>query len=602
MRRRTLLKAGLVLPFVPYALAFHRSANAWTGSARGATGVPRAIDATWPATDEWARLRRQVGDRLLKLQSPFAAGAPAAARDEAMAQLGNPFYLGDQPALSQTSGWFGAWTSQPSAYAVAAESTADVVAAVDFARDQRLRLVVKGGGHSYQGTSNAAASLLLWTRHLKQIQLHDDFVGQGCAGKQAPQQAVSLGAGCMWIDAYDAVTTKGGRYVQGGGCTTVGVAGLIQSGGFGSFSKAFGSAASNLVEAEVVTADGKVRIANACTNPDLFWGLKGGGGGSLGIVTRVTLRTFDLPEVFGGVAGRIKAPDDASFRALIAQTVRFYADALCNPHWGEQMAFGDNNTLRISMVFQGLSREQAEATWAPFKDWLAQHPEYQVMQPIGALAMPARHFWDASFFREHAPRLIVDDRRPGAPPAHMVWAGDNDQAGWYIHAYQSVWLPGSLLAADQQARLTEALFDASRHKEVGLHFNKGLFGAPDDARTRARNTATNPQVADAFALAIIGASGNPAFPGMPGAKIDAEQAHKDTDAVGRAAAALHGLGTSLGSYVSESDYFLADWQQAFWGGNYTRLVSVKRRYDPANLFNVHHGVGTDAMHLETKAH
>ena len=81
---------------------------------------------------------------------------------------------------------------------------------------------------------------------------------------------------------------------------TVGVAGLIQSGGFGSFSKRYGMAAASLLEAEVVTADGEVRIANACTNPDLFWGLKGGGGGSLGVVTRLTLRTHELPPFFGG--------------------------------------------------------------------------------------------------------------------------------------------------------------------------------------------------------------------------------------------------------------------------------------------------------------
>src|SRR5664279_1617302 len=93
----------------------------------------------------------------------------------------------------------------------------------------------------------------------------------------------------MWLHAYDMVTTKGGRYVQGGGCTTVGVAGLIQGGGFGSFSKHYGLAAAALLEAEVVTADGYVRIANACNNPDLFWALKGGGGGSFGVVTKLTL-------------------------------------------------------------------------------------------------------------------------------------------------------------------------------------------------------------------------------------------------------------------------------------------------------------------------
>jgi FAD/FMN-containing dehydrogenase len=132
------------------------------------------------------------------------------------------------------------------------------------------------------------------------------------------------------MHAYDAVTTKAGRYVQGGGCTTVGVAGLIQSGGFGSFSKNYGLAAAGLLEAEVVTADGAVRIANACTNPDLFWGIKGGGGGSLGVVTRVTLRTRELPDYFGGVFGTIRAKSDTA--AADGQVINFY-DRLFNRHW-----------------------------------------------------------------------------------------------------------------------------------------------------------------------------------------------------------------------------------------------------------------------------
>src|SRR6185312_75954 len=122
-----------------------------------------------------------------------------------------------------------------------------------------LRLAIKGGGHSYQGTSNAPDSLLIWTRQMDSIELHDAFIAQGCAAK--PQPALSLGAGVIWRDAY-ATAAKAGRYVQGGGCLTVGVAGLIQSGGFGSFSKRFGLAAAGLLEAEVVTADGAVRVAS----------------------------------------------------------------------------------------------------------------------------------------------------------------------------------------------------------------------------------------------------------------------------------------------------------------------------------------------------
>jgi FAD/FMN-containing dehydrogenase len=429
---------------------------------------------------------------------------------------------------------------------------------------------------------------------MNEVSLHDAFTARGCAGVQAPQPAVSIGAGAMWIDAYDAVTTHGGRYVQGGGCTTVGVAGLVQSGGFGSFSKNYGMAAAGLLEAEVVTADGQLRIANACTNPELFWGLKGGGGGSLGVVTRLTLRTRELPEFFGGAFGSIKASSDAAYRALIAQVIDFYRGALFNPHWGEQIGFGSDNTVHINMVFQGLSQPQAEQTWAPLLDWVRARKAYSFEKPFRTLALPARHMWDAEFFRQHAPGVQVDDDRPGAPRNHVLWAGDQGQVGWFIHGFKSAWLPASLLRKKQQARLADALFACTRHWGVGLHFNKGLAGAPKAELAAARNTATNPQVLDAFALAIIAGDGPPAFPGMPGPKPDLARARERAAAMGRAIAALRQAAPDAGSYVSESDYFERDWQHAFWGANYPRLAAVKRRYDPTGLFFVHHGVGSEA--------
>jgi hypothetical protein len=80
-------------------------------------------------------------------------------------------------------------------------------------------------------------------------------------------------------------------------------------------------------------------------------------------------------------------------------------------------------------------------------------------------------------------------------------------------AYRSTWLPASLLKSDQQPRLVDALFASSRHWSVSLHFNKGLAGAPAEELAAAKDTATNPAVLDAFALAIIAGGGPPAFPG-----------------------------------------------------------------------------------------
>ncbi len=93
--------------------------------------------------------------------------------------LRNPYFLADDPGLTQTLGWVDSWTSKASAYAVLAENELDVAAAVAFARELRVRPVIKGTGHSYHGKSNAADSLLIWTRKLTGITLHGAFVGSG---------------------------------------------------------------------------------------------------------------------------------------------------------------------------------------------------------------------------------------------------------------------------------------------------------------------------------------------------------------------------------------------------------------------------------------
>ncbi len=579
MKRRSFLLAGLsgLLPC--------RSAAA----ARIRPGEPG-----WPSSTDWESLRALVEGRLIAVASPITPCIGSADRPgtaTVFAQLRNPYYLGDEAGLTQALGWVDAWTSRPSVYAVAAETTADVVAAVNFARRHRLRLVVKGGGHSYHGASSAADSLLIWTRRLNTITTHDAFVAQGCS---KPQPAVSIGAGALWGQAYDTVARDAGRYVQGGGCLTVGVAGLVQGGGFGPFSKTYGLAAASLIEAEIVTANGEVRIANACTNADLFWAIKGGGGGSFGVVTRMTLRTHDFPAYFGGVFATIKASSVEAFRRLIGRVVTFYAEALFNPQWGEQISFRPGHELGIAMVFQGLEQARAEALWRPFFDWVRASPQdYAFAREPAILAAPARDFWSPAFLKS-LPGLVMADDRPGAPEGNLFWTSNREEAGQVFHGYQSRWLAASLLAADRQSSLAEALFRASRHWNISLHFNKGLAGAPAQAIRAARDTAINPQVLDAFALAIAGASGPPAYPGVPGYEPDVAMARWEAEAVKKAMQALRDLAPDAGSYVAESDFFETDWPRAFWGGNYEKLLQVKRQYDPDGLFIVHHGVGSEA--------
>lgn len=587
MDRRTLLASGTGV----LALGLNDTATARAKPFRRV----RPGERGWPSAAEWKALGERVGGRLNELRSPFAAckadptGADCAAL---FRNLKNPYFIGDDPALTQTLGWTDAWTSEPSAYVVKAANTADVKAAVDFARQRRLRLVVKGGGHSYQGTSNARDSLLVWTRAMHGVELHEAFTPAGCGGLVQPQPAATIGAGAMWGQAYDAVTTKGGRYVQGGGCLNVGVAGLVQSGGFGSFSKTYGTAAGGLLEAEVVTADGQIRIANACSNPELYWALKGGGGGGFGVVTRVTLRTHALPKYFGPAQANIKAKSPEAFRRLVAMIVAHYRERLFNPHWGEQIVFHSDLRVSVRMVFQGLDLAEAKAAWSPLFDQVRAAPGDFTMGAPLILAMPAARFWDPTFLNG-LPGVMNMDDRPGAPKGNWFWSGDAGQVGQVLHGYQSVWLPQALLDPARQGALVDALVAAANGWGVSLHFNKGLAGAAPEAIAAARDTATNPAVLDAFALAIMGAEGPPAYPGVAGHEPDLVRGRADAKAIRAAAEPLKRLAGAPASYVSESDYFEADWQTAFWGENYARLRSVKRAYDPDGLFYTHHGVGTE---------
>ena len=123
--------------------------------------VPKAGLAR-PDSAAWDSLRRRLGDRLMVVRSPLVECARSGGQgaDALFAKLKNPYYLGDEPGLTQTLGWTDAWTSQPSDYAVAAETAADVAAAVDFAREQGVRACLPPSANTIPSTSSPAITAL----------------------------------------------------------------------------------------------------------------------------------------------------------------------------------------------------------------------------------------------------------------------------------------------------------------------------------------------------------------------------------------------------------------------------------------------------------
>jgi hypothetical protein len=154
------------------------------------------------------------------------------------------------------------------------------------------------------------------------------------------------------------------------------------------------------------------------------------------------------------------------------------------------------------MVSQGLDENQVKRVWQPFFDWVKNSKDLKASDFV-AVAGQARHWWDVVYRKSKGSDALISDPRPGAPPKHAWWSGDRAQVGAFLHGYESLWLPATLLQKDQQQRLADALFAATRHKKVEMHFNKGIAGAAPAAVAATKDTATNPAVVDAFTLVII---------------------------------------------------------------------------------------------------
>lgn len=553
------------------------------GCARAPSAAP---SGAWPDGDRWRVLGEKVGDRLITTSLPWVNAPP-----RTFEMLKNPFWNEEQPGALQSTGWHGAWTAVASPYAVRAQDTADIVAAVNFARDNAVKLVVKGTGHDYLGRNCAPDSLLVWTHDMRGITVHDAFVPQGAPAGTAPVQAMTVEAGTRWLEAYRAATLAG-RFVAGGGCTSVGACGGFTFGsGFGPFSKRYGTGSGGIVQAEIVTADGQVRIVNEFSEPDLFYGVRGGGGGTFGIVSRVTLLTHPIPSTVGIVTGSIRARSDAAYRALIERFAEFYPAALDNWHWGESVAFGPDNELGFRLTFLDLPESEGRGVVERFAGQFRDRPaEYTVDPKVRFLEF--RNLWNPDFWDQEDPGFITRDPRPDAPDYQFWWTGNQGELGAFWNGYQSRWIPTDLLRRDP-GRIAEAFYQASRLRPFIFQVNKGLSGEHPEARARDEQTALHPGCFEAAALVIMASAQQYRYPGVAGREPDAAAAEDAGADLNRAMGFIRDVTPGAGSYSTEADFFLEDWQQNQWGANYPRLLEIKRTYDPANLFRVHHGVGSE---------
>lgn len=205
---------------------------------------------------------------------------------------------------------------------------------------------------------------------------------------------------------------------------------------------------------------------------------------------------------------------------------------------------------------------------------------------------PFRDLWNAEYWEQTDPEMITLDPRTDQPGGQFWWTSNQGEASQFLDAYVSRWIPLKMFI-DAPDKLVTTLFAASRLAKIGIHINKGLAGISNEVASRERNTSINPTLLDAAAQVIIVSRQATAYPGIAGHEPDLEAGRKAAESMNKAIGIIRDATPGAGTYSNESDYFEPDWQQAFWGTNYDRLLTIKRKVDPDNLFRVHNGVGSE---------
>jgi FAD/FMN-containing dehydrogenase len=403
----------------------------------------------------------------------------------------------------------------------------DVIAAVNFGRDSELPIAIRGGGHNGPGFGGVDDGLVIDLSTMKGVRV------------DPKNRTVRVGPGCTTGDV-DHATHAFGQAVPFGIISTTGVGGLTLSGGHGYLSRQYGLAVDNLIEADVVLADGSFMTASETENADLLWALRGGGG-NFGVVTSFLFRTHPAKMLYGGPiifdigdAAKVmrwyrdfqaKAPED--FYIFLGLQSVPGGDPFPPEHWNRQMCVllvahnGEGGEAAVNAIRKVLPK--------PIIDWAGPIP-YTGLQTLFDALYPAglQWYWKGDFVRA-LPDAAID--------AHLLHAS-KASPGSCMHLYP---------------------IDGAVHRR-----GKG------DGAWNARDVT--------WSMVIAGIDADPGM--APALKKWATDYWK----------AVHpfDLGGAYPNFMMDDEG--EERIQASYGDNYPRLAALKGKFDPANLFRVNQNI------------
>ena len=383
----------------------------------------------------------------------------------------------------------------------------------------RTPIAARSGGHSYAGYSTPARGLVVDVGPMSTVDVRRDGTAV-------------VGAGARLMDIYAALAGAG-RCLPGGSCPTVGIAGLTLGGGIGLLARKFGLTCDRLASAQVITADGVLRTASAASEPDLYWALRGGGGGNLGIVTSFTFATAPAP-------------------ALTVFSLQFPAGS-------------------------------AAAVLGAWQDWVAGSPDELFANCIIHGGTPPGCQVGGCFVGSPS-RLnpLLDDlvRRSGATPTSRYVSAKS-----YLDAMR--YSAGCSQLTPAQCRPGWTGSGGTLQRESFVASSRIVAAPMRDPQPVVAAIAGSglDAIFDSLGGAVrrVGAAAT-AFPHRTA--LASVQLYREGSAAGAVALVRDRLGALLGNhgYVNYIDPSLPGWGGAYYGANLPRLRTVAQRYDPDAVF------------------
>lgn len=444
------------------------------------------------------------------------------------------------------------------AYVVNATQASQVASALNWANEKAIRVVVKATGHSYTGRSTGPGSLSIWTHNFRGIKYLDNFQPIFCHTSQ-PFSAVRVAAGHTngEVQAY---LSEHDRVIVSGANPSVGIIGWLTGGGHGFLSSTYGMGSDNLLEATIVLPSGKVVVTNPCHNSELFFAIRGGGGGTYGIVTEVVLLTHPSPQTTLHTFTLASLPytTDAQYWDAIgflhAQMQRLKEGGMQGYYYIVGPPTAPSLSLIWAFMLFDTPNGTVEALMNKVEGYLAERAD--LFAHTSSITQAPTYFDAASQIQNEA-----------------VANGGSTYGSRLMS-------PSSLADAKRNAKVLREV-GPSRHisRPGGSAFNTVLIGHmvgssaipayyPD---VQSLNHAWR----DTLVHLVIA---NGWQDGSSQAVIDAVYA-----GVTAKTQKLRALSPDTGAYFNEADSQEPDWQTSFFANNYARLLKIKRDVDSENV-------------------